>query len=74
VPPDVARELMIRRGVPADFADLTLRFQARLLDLPPELTSTVRQVTGRPARTFDQWAAERAADFLDGPPDSPSGP
>ncbi|WP_052849798.1 NAD(P)H-binding protein [Streptomyces avicenniae] len=30
---------------------------------PPEITTTVRDVTGVPARTFAQWAADHVADF-----------
>ncbi|MFE6270215.1 NAD(P)H-binding protein [Streptomyces goshikiensis] len=63
VPPDVAREEMIRDGIPAEFAEMTLRFQAGLIGVPTEISPAVEEITGRPARTFDQWAAERAADF-----------
>ncbi|WP_330290092.1 SDR family oxidoreductase [Streptomyces sp. NBC_00576] len=63
VPPAVAREQMIRNRVPADLADMTLRFQAGRAGVPAEISPTVEEVTGRPARTFDQWAADHAADF-----------
>lgn len=63
VPPDVAREQMIQNKVPADVVDMTLRFQAELVGVPAEISSTVEVVTGRPARTFGQWAADHVADF-----------
>ncbi|MFG2714512.1 hypothetical protein ACGFX2_28755 [Streptomyces goshikiensis] len=63
VPPDVAREQTIRDGAPAGLADTTLRFQAGLIGVPTEISPAVEEITGRPARTSDQWAAERAADF-----------
>ncbi|GAA4227706.1 hypothetical protein GCM10022254_16050 [Actinomadura meridiana] len=63
VPPDVARERMVRSGVPAAFVETNLRFQAGLIGLPTEVSPAIQQVTGRPARTFDEWAAEHAADF-----------
>ncbi|WP_435974241.1 NAD(P)H-binding protein [Streptomyces sp. Qhu_M48] len=61
--PEVAREQMIRNNVPAAFVDMLLTFQAGLVGVPAEVTRTVEEVTGSPARTFDQWAAEHAADF-----------
>ncbi|MVO87022.1 NAD(P)H-binding protein [Streptomyces sp. p1417] len=36
------------------------------VDSDPDLTATVREVTGRPARTFAQWAEEHADDFRAG--------
>ncbi|WP_369146278.1 SDR family oxidoreductase [Streptomyces sp. R44] len=61
--PAAAREEMLRNGVPAAFADMLLAFQAGLVGVPAEVTTAVEEITGRPARTFDAWAAERAADF-----------
>ncbi|MGW8761798.1 SDR family oxidoreductase [Streptomyces sp. NPDC055815] len=61
--PAAAREEMLRNGVPAAFADMLLAFQAGLVGVPAEVTTVVEEITGHPARTFDAWAAERAADF-----------
>ncbi|MER5310198.1 SDR family oxidoreductase [Streptomyces sp. NPDC002773] len=61
--PEVAREQMIRDQVPAEFADMLLDFQAGLVGVPADVTATVEEVTGRPARTLDEWAADHAADF-----------
>ncbi|MFJ8657770.1 SDR family oxidoreductase [Streptomyces sp. NPDC093795] len=61
--PEVAREQMIRDQVPAEFADMLLDFQAGLVGVPADVTATVEEVTGHPARTLDEWAADHAADF-----------
>ncbi|HZS01798.1 MAG TPA: NAD(P)H-binding protein [Chloroflexota bacterium] len=44
-------------------AERLLDYLARSVDRPPHLEPTVEQVTGRPARTFAQWAADHADDF-----------
>lgn len=62
--PDAARAQLIQRQVPADFVEMLLRFQAGLVGVPAQVSSTVEEVTGHPARTFDQWAAAHAADFM----------
>lgn len=62
--PRVAREQLIENRVPADFVDMLLAFQAGLVGVPTEISPTVEEVTGHPARTFDQWAADHVADFL----------
>ncbi|MCP3821472.1 NAD(P)H-binding protein [Streptomyces sp. A3M-1-3] len=63
VPPDVAREQMIQSRIPADFVDMNLTFLAELVGVPTEISPAVEQITGHPARTFDQWAADHADDF-----------
>lgn len=66
LPPQLARERLIRDRVPPVppvLADTTLRFQAGLVGVPAEVTPTVQEVTGRPAGTFDAWAAEHMAAF-----------
>lgn len=63
IPPDAARAQMIEHGIPADFADMSLRFQAELVGTPSEISPSTEQLTGRPARTFDQWAADHVAAF-----------
>ncbi|MGR6923591.1 SDR family oxidoreductase [[Actinomadura] parvosata] len=58
------RRLLADDGFPDAFVDELLDGYARMLDgPPPALTSTVEEVTGRPPRTFAQWAADHAADF-----------
>ncbi|MEV4837099.1 NAD(P)H-binding protein [Nonomuraea sp. NPDC049486] len=51
------------RGVPEEL----IAFQVEAFDVPDgvyQVTDTVQAVTGRPPRTFAQWAAEHAEAFL----------
>ncbi|MGB9281574.1 MAG: hypothetical protein WCB57_16055, partial [Pseudonocardiaceae bacterium] len=57
-----AREQMIRT-IPAPIADGLLDLLADAVGKPATVFPTVEQVTGRPPRTFAQWAAEHAAYF-----------
>ncbi|MFG1707824.1 NmrA family NAD(P)-binding protein [Nonomuraea sp. M3C6] len=62
-PHEEAREQMIAAwGEPA-FVDQALGHWARIVEEPEPVTSTVQEVTGRPARTFREWARDHAADF-----------
>lgn len=58
-----ARERLIKSGVADDMADHVIGWYEN----PPEkgytVVSTVEDITGRPARTFAQWASEHIADF-----------
>jgi hypothetical protein len=36
---------------------------AQTVGVPPEITGTVEDLTGTPARAFTQWARDHAADF-----------
>jgi hypothetical protein len=40
-----------------------IRRLAALVDHPAPITGTVREVTGRPVRTFTDWTADDKADF-----------
>ncbi|MFE7898044.1 NAD(P)H-binding protein [Streptomyces sp. NPDC057424] len=62
VPPETAREAL-RATMPTEFADTVLTYLAAGVDRPAPVEDTVLRVTGRPARTFAQWAADHAADF-----------
>ncbi len=44
-------------------AEQALAYWATLVDHPEPVTMTVEKVTGRPARTFREWARDHAADF-----------
>ncbi|WP_020659431.1 SDR family oxidoreductase [Amycolatopsis benzoatilytica] len=46
-----------------EFADSALAGWARLTTEPEPVTGDVQAVLGRPARTFEQWAADHTADF-----------
>jgi hypothetical protein len=43
--------------------DMLLDAWAAALGQPALVTSTVAEVTGRPARTFFEWATDHAAEF-----------
>jgi uncharacterized protein YbjT (DUF2867 family) len=47
----------------ADVVEARIRRLAALVDRPQPTTETVREVTGRPARSFAEWAADHAGDF-----------
>ncbi|MFI6387909.1 NAD(P)H-binding protein [Nonomuraea sp. NPDC050540] len=53
-------ENMTREEIAALYGD----FADALQDFPPErVTDTVEKLTGRPARTYREWAADHAGDF-----------
>lgn len=63
VPPEAAREGMVRAGMPAALADGFVTLQARSY-LQHELVSgEVERILGRPGFGFDAWAVEHAKDF-----------
>jgi len=51
-------------GWSAEIVEARIRRIAALVDHPAPTTDTVREVTGRPARTFADWAADHASDFV----------
>lgn len=60
--PQEAREQLVG-GMPEEIADTLLDLWAGSVGGPATVLPTVEQVTGRPARTFAQWAAEHADAF-----------
>jgi uncharacterized protein YbjT (DUF2867 family) len=58
-----AREQMVASGWPPSYADGALDYFAMLTRSPEVISTTVEDVTGRPARTFRQWAVEHADAF-----------
>jgi uncharacterized protein YbjT (DUF2867 family) len=62
IPAEQAREAMVRYA-PAPIVDAVLGQLAAAVGHPPVLTDTVRAMTGRPPRTFQEWAREHADDF-----------
>lgn len=48
------------------FADSALAYWASLVHTPEPVTGTVEQLTGAPARGFEQWARDHAEDFRPG--------
>ncbi|MFW6691877.1 NAD(P)H-binding protein [Streptomyces sp. MAR4 CNX-425] len=63
LPPDQVRRAMLAQGLPADVPDRLLGSLADYATAPGPTTGTVRELLGRPARTFASWAAENAAAF-----------
>ncbi|MBF8191183.1 NmrA family NAD(P)-binding protein [Nonomuraea sp. K274] len=62
-PREEAREQMVAAWGAPEFVDQALDHWARIVDEPEPVVPTVREVTGRPARTFLEWARDHAADF-----------
>jgi uncharacterized protein YbjT (DUF2867 family) len=62
-PADVARR-QYEAAFGADHAAGALAYWATLVDAPERATGDVERVTGRPARTFAQWARDHAEDFV----------
>lgn len=61
--PAEARANMIREGWPEIIADHILGYFVEWELEPPVATTTVLDVTGRPGRTFAEWAVDHADDF-----------
>jgi uncharacterized protein YbjT (DUF2867 family) len=62
VSPDVARRELLAAW-PPPVADMLLSAYAAAADRPAFLTLAIEDVTGRPARTFREWATDHAAEF-----------
>ncbi len=58
-----AREQLVAAGWSAAAADGALDFWATTVDQPEPVSPTFTELTGRPGRTFEQWAADHADDF-----------
>jgi uncharacterized protein YbjT (DUF2867 family) len=63
MPVEEARESLLAQGWDPGFADGGLAYWATLVDQPETVTGVVEEVTGKPARTFAEWATDHAADF-----------
>ncbi|MCI4064229.1 NAD(P)H-binding protein [Micromonospora sp. R77] len=63
MPLDEARQMLAAAfGDPA-FAEVALAGWAAFVDRPEQVTDTVEQVTGHPARSYPEWVADRADAF-----------
>ncbi|MER7576678.1 NAD(P)H-binding protein [Streptomyces sp. NPDC126514] len=58
-----ARELWRAQGWPEEGIDFMLHMWATVPNTVADVTSSVEQVTGRPPRSFAQWATAHAATF-----------
>lgn len=64
ITPEEARaEMLARPYMREGLADVLLRLRADAVDHPAEPSPEVERITGRPARTFAEWAADHADDF-----------
>ena len=60
--PDEARRELLRIG-PLPAVNMLLNAWAAAVGQPAHVTSTVEEITGRPARTLIEWTTENAAEF-----------
>lgn len=65
LPDDEARASMTADGTPASLIDAFFRFYSAGEFDDSAITTTVHETTGRPPRTFDQWAHAHADLFSD---------
>jgi uncharacterized protein YbjT (DUF2867 family) len=63
MPLEEARASMRASGWDESFLEHGLAYWASLVHEPEPATGVVEEVTGKPARTFAEWAADHAADF-----------
>ncbi|MER5424436.1 NAD(P)H-binding protein [Streptosporangium roseum] len=63
IPVEEARRQMLADGWPTSVVDGIFDAHAGMVTEPERVTSTVEEITGVPARTFRQWAADHAGDF-----------
>jgi uncharacterized protein YbjT (DUF2867 family) len=61
--PEIARKELLAAWGDAAFVDIALGSWADMVTAPEPVTSTVEEVTGVPARTFGEWAADHADAF-----------
>jgi hypothetical protein len=62
ITPDEARRELLRIG-PLPAVNMLLNAWAAAIGQPAHVTSTVAEITGRPARTLVEWTTENAAEF-----------
>ncbi|MEV6106498.1 NAD(P)H-binding protein [Streptomyces sp. NPDC051940] len=63
IPAEEALAQYTAHGLPEEVARAILAAHARMVDEPETVSPAVEQITGRPARTYLQWARDHAADF-----------
>jgi uncharacterized protein YbjT (DUF2867 family) len=64
IPPETARRQMLDQGgLPASILEAILDAHAEMVTHPESVLPTVQEITGAPARTFREWAADHAEDF-----------
>jgi hypothetical protein len=63
LPPEKVRQGMLAQGLPSEIPDRLLGSLADYARQPGPSSEIVRQILGRPALTFAEWATEHAAAF-----------
>lgn len=63
IPRDAAVAAMTNNGLPQPIAESVLDLRAASVGHEAFRTSTVAELTGRPARTFTEWAVDHVGDF-----------
>jgi uncharacterized protein YbjT (DUF2867 family) len=64
VPPEAARDGLLKSGMPAGYVDAILELMAKMKDGSLDLvTNGVEQALGRPPGSFEAWARRNAAAF-----------
>jgi uncharacterized protein YbjT (DUF2867 family) len=71
IDPDQARQEILDEGTPGWLAATVMEHMARSVTDPDPVTSTVGEVTGRPAATYAQWVRDHLGEFV--PADQPDG-
>ncbi|MGW1680755.1 hypothetical protein [Saccharopolyspora sp. NPDC002376] len=61
--PAQAKARMVAEGLPEAVADTLIGYRAQSGRNPVPAVPTVQQETGRPARTFAEWAVDHTGDF-----------
>jgi uncharacterized protein YbjT (DUF2867 family) len=61
--PEAAAEALTSTGFPHQAARQLIGYLGASVGTEPLITDEVRRITGRPARTFEQWAKDHADDF-----------
>ena len=63
LPPEVAKQGMVKQGIPEAFVEALMARYAREVGQPAPVTGEVERILGRPARTYAEWVADHADDF-----------
>jgi uncharacterized protein YbjT (DUF2867 family) len=67
IAPEVARSELLEAGTAPELADAALSYWRRFVDQPEPVTTTVEDITGRPAMPFARWVRSHAHEFAAGP-------
>jgi len=63
IEPAEARRRMIAGGASDELADAALAYWAAFVERPEPVTDSVELISGHPARSFEEWAADNAEQF-----------